>query len=482
MTLGSGYPPGEDGPARGDNPGYGSPPPGPGPTWGAGAPPPGAPGVPPPGYGGYGPPGGYPPYGGGPGYGYGYGRPPAPEPGIVPLRPLMLGDILDGAFTAIRWNPKTILGSSAIVAAASGVLVTLVTLVLRNDVFTNVVYPSSDTTMTAGQTGTYIGLVSATLGVSSAITIVARTLLTGILTVAIGQGVLGWKETLGSAWQACRSGFWRLVGTLLLKYLLLIGGLILAIGVMAGIGVLIALVAHLAGVGVLIGVIGGITAVVFFVIMTIRWALAIPITMLERTRPLASLGRSWRLVKGSSWRILGISLLTSIIVGIAGAIIEVPFGLAGGGTSVFTAAAQHGAPSVTASIISAIGGIIAQTITSPLTAGVSVLLYADLRMRREGLDIALQAAAASPAGQPGGTVQPGSQPDPRAGGLGTSGGDPRDVWLTGTGSAGQGRARGGAGPWGAPPPGTWPGSPGPGSPGPGSPGPGGPVPPNPGPW
>lgn len=443
MTHGSGYPPPpENGPASGNGPGYGSPP-----------------GAPPPGYGGYGPPGGYQPY-------PGYGRPPPPEPGIVPLRPLNLGDILDGAFTAMRWNPKTILGSSAIVAAASGVLVTLVTLVLRNDVFTNVVYPSAGRTLTSDQVGTYAGLVSATLGVSLLLTFIARALLTGVLTVAIGQGVLGWKETLGDAWRACRSGFWRLAGTLLLKYLFLFGGLVLAIALLAGIGALIAVA--VVPVGILVGVVGGITALVFFVIVAIRWTLAIPVTMLERTRPLASLGRSWRLVKGSSWRIWGISLLTALIVFIAAAIIQVPFNLAGGGTSVFTAASQHGPPSTTAAIVAAIGGIVAQTVTAPMTAGVAVLLYADMRMRREGLDIALQAAAASPAGQPG--SQPGSQPGLPAGGWGASGGDPRDVWLTGTGPAGQGS--GAAGPWGAPPPGSWPGHPGPG----------GPVPPNPGPW
>ena len=35
-----------------------------------------------------------------------------------------------------------------------------------------------------------------------------------------------------------------------------------------------------------------------------------------------------------------------------------------------------------------------------MTAGVTVLLYADMRMRREGLDIALQAAAAPTGGGP----------------------------------------------------------------------------------
>src|ERR1035438_3501001 len=52
-------------------------------------------------------------------------QPPTPQspmltahkPGIVPLRPLQLGDILDGAIKAIRFNPKSMVGLSAIVLA-----------------------------------------------------------------------------------------------------------------------------------------------------------------------------------------------------------------------------------------------------------------------------------------------------------------------------------------------------------------------------
>src|SRR5205814_3959442 len=41
--------------------------------------------------------------------------PPPPRPGIVPLRPLGVGELLDGAFTAIRRHPRTLLGMAAVV-------------------------------------------------------------------------------------------------------------------------------------------------------------------------------------------------------------------------------------------------------------------------------------------------------------------------------------------------------------------------------
>jgi hypothetical protein len=44
-------------------------------------------------------------------------------------------------------------------------------------------------------------------------------------------------------------------------------------------------------------------------------------------------------------------------------------------------------------IVGAAGNVLAATITVPVTAGVLVLLYIDLRMRKEGLDLALQTAS-----------------------------------------------------------------------------------------
>src|SRR6185437_2024795 len=138
--AGPGVPPGYGAPPPPPYGGYGpqggyAPPGGYGALGGYGVPggygPPGGYGTP-GGYGapgGYGTPGGYGAYGGGP-----YGRPQAPKPGIVPLRPLNMTEILDGAFAAIRWNPKTILTSSAAVATISAVLIAVVSYVLQRQV------------------------------------------------------------------------------------------------------------------------------------------------------------------------------------------------------------------------------------------------------------------------------------------------------------------------------------------------------------
>jgi hypothetical protein len=102
-------------------------------------------------------------------------------------------------------------------------------------------------------------------------------------------------------------------------------------------------------------------------------------------------------VNRSFWRVFGITLLAGIIVAIAGGILQLPF-------SVLGAVSGSG---IGATIVIVIGAIAAGTVTRPITAGVTVLLYVDMRMRKEGLDLALRTASGT--GQPG-TGQPGGGP------------------------------------------------------------------------
>jgi hypothetical protein len=322
------------------------------------------------------------------------------------LRPLTIGDILDGAFTAIRWNPKTILGSSAIVAAISNVLLGIITYLLERDLLTQVSLNSGQVNTgqapDASQVAGFLGYVLAFGGATLIFTILTNAILTGVLTVAIGQGVLGKKETLGSAWRATWPRFWALLGAVLLPGLIALGGALLVVLLLTLLAFGLAS-AHLAGLGIFLAVVGGLTAVVFAIIISIRWYLTIPAVMLEGVGPIRGMGRSWRLVRRSWWRTWWIGFLASLIAGIASAVIKLPLGLAVGAASL-SVNGQQPHVSLLAVTVTSIGGIIASTLTTPLIAGVTVLIYADLRMRREGMDITLQAAAAAPDGGGGGAA------------------------------------------------------------------------------
>jgi Membrane domain of glycerophosphoryl diester phosphodiesterase len=390
-----------------------------------------------PGYGqpGYGQPGyGQTPYGS-PASPYGQWTPPAPKPGIIPLRPLGVGEILDGAFTAVRRNPKATLGLAAIVMTVSGLITALTSYALYHAAGNSLSFPATGQTFTDAQwrhlLTSFAEYALPALGIIVIISFLTQTILTGMLTAVVGHSVLGRNVSIGEAWQIARPRLWALMGTTLLAGLLVFaiwvggGGIAVALGI-----VLIA--AHLAPLGGLLIAIGVITATVFAVLCYVRLVVATPAVILEGQGPRASLGRSWRLTKRSWWRVFGILLLVELIVLVASAILGVPFdilravagsgsgGSAGGGGLTVVFGAQTASTSFAATIITAVGGIVSASVTRPVLAGAVALLYVDLRMRREGLDIALQGASSQQdsgtgtfssvwASQPGPGSMPGQQ-------------------------------------------------------------------------
>jgi hypothetical protein len=105
--------------------------------------------------------------------------------------------------------------------------------------------------------------------------------------------------------------------TLLGIFLALIG-IFIAVAVIGGlvIIVMVLLGAAIGDVGLtillsLIGVVGLIAAFIFF---ALRWSLAPQAAMIEGVGVLKALGRSWRLVTGSTWRLLGYLLLIGLVM------------------------------------------------------------------------------------------------------------------------------------------------------------------------
>jgi len=443
-------------------PGYGQQPPG----WGqAGY---GQPGSGPGGYGqpGYGQPGynqpGYgPPRYAPPGYGPGgFGTAGAPQPGGVPLRPLALNDILNGAVTAIRRNPAATVGLAAIVMGITGVVTTVLRLLALGSVHTSVNTFGSGSAQFTTRTSTSASLTAVGL-ISVVLALIAEVILTGMLTGVIGRGVLGQRVSIGQAWQLARPRLGAIVRVVLLTWLILL------LPVAVYLVVLFLLIGgHLTGLAVAWGIIAGLALFAVEVLLYTRLALATPVVVLERRNARAAVRRSWQLSGRSFWRLFGILLLAGILVAIAGYIVEIPFlvlqyVLHGGLTDV--------APSAASVIVGGLGGIVAGAITRPVIAGVVVLLYIDMRMRKEGLDLALRNAAQGQelTGDEFAALWdapvPGTFPGAGAGGM--SPGPVAGPWP------------GGPGPGGAGPGGAGPGGAGPGGPGPGGPEPGGPPPP-----
>jgi hypothetical protein len=302
-----------------------------------------------------------------------------PRPGIVPLRPLAVGELLDGAFTSIRRYPGPTIGLAApVMLAVTGTQV-LASYLLLNGVST---VSSSGTA-----SGDFLSRSVAVDVVVQVMTFVFGLLLTGMITAVIGQAVLGRPMDIGAAWRSVRPRLWTLAGVSLIIFF----GSILVMAVGIAPGILIA-VAGADAAGLSLAVLGGIGAFVVLIWLLVRFDLATPAVMLEKQGIRDAFRRSRLLVTGSWWRVFGILALASLLAGIVSGILIVPFNIAANGTSGLLGKGYT--VHFTGLLLVGIGNFLAGTIVRPFSASVSALLYIDRRMRSEGLDLALQRAAA----------------------------------------------------------------------------------------
>ncbi|KES03582.1 membrane protein [Streptomyces toyocaensis] len=357
-------------------PGQAAPPPA-GPGWGA--PPPGGPG----GYAGG--PGGHGSWGGG---GWG-GPPPAAKPGVIPLRPLGVGEILDGAVSTMRTYWRTVLGIALTVAVLTEIVVVLLQGLVLDDSSTEAL---NDPSATLSELTDAMGDALFNSGAVFLVTLVGTVAATALLTTVTSRAVLGRPVTTGDAWRDARPQIVKLFGLICL--LLLITAGIVTVGALPG---LLVSVAAGSEVGIALTVLGLICAGVVALWLMVRFSLASPTLMLEKQGIVKAMGRSAKLVRGSWWRVFGIQLLATIIANVVASIIVIPFtflasALSGDGVTGFLDSAG-GDIGWTFLIVSGIGSVIGSMITFPITAGVTVLLYIDQRIRREALDLELARAA-----------------------------------------------------------------------------------------
>jgi hypothetical protein len=263
------------------------------------------------------------------------------QPGEAALpRPMGIGEILSTAFQLYRRHWRTLLVIAAVV---------VVPLTLLQYLFGDLVRTQGEVASTDGvvvETPTWsvgvAGLLAALAG------ILMYLVLTGAITRAVAAEVAGEDPSLE---QSYRFGFHRLGSVLLVSVLVglaIVGGLILL-------------------------VIPGIY-------IAVRLAVSIEALVVEGRRGTEAMGRSWGLVGGHWWHAFGTLLVAALLTGIVNAVITAPFGATGW-------------------FVQAVAAAVATVVTLPYGVLVGVLLYLDLRARKERLTLEslradLQASAA----------------------------------------------------------------------------------------
>jgi hypothetical protein len=363
----------------------------------------------------------------------------APAPGNVPrLRPLDIGQKIDAAIKLTTRNFSTLATIVLLVAAPVQILTVLVTVSTLPDDYTvgsefggGTASPDSTTD---ASTGFWVGQV-----IVSLLAMLVYLLTTAGCFKAIAHAYLGetttWQDSLSFALKRLPAVMW------------------------------VSLLVFLAT------VLGFILLIIPGIYLTVAFALALPVLLLEDQRGSKALGRSRKLIEGRWWRVAGVLLAGYILATVVSGIVQ---GLLA--ALMFVAA---GDDSVMAVVLSGVAGLIGQVITTPFVAALVTVVYFDQRVRKEAFDLEVLARAmggSAPSGAmgqsmpwvapPGWGGAPGwGQPQPEGWGQPQPqqppawGQAPPPTW----GQPGQQQG------WGQPPqqPPAWgqPGQPGPGQPG-----------------
>ncbi|WP_329115594.1 hypothetical protein [Streptomyces sp. NBC_01465] len=342
--------------------------------------------------------GGPPGYGGAPGWGGWQPPPQAPKPGVIPLRPLAVGDMLNGTMTTIGryWKPLigiavTLYGGAAIlVGAFIGILYATF-----SDTVDTVFHTTDDDLGWSDVRSLVFGFIALWV-VAMLLVVFCTAMMYATCAVVLQQAVLGRPATYKSVWWSALSRVPAVLGAVLLSGLATVVPILLIAAVFTALIVAVVNNDSSPALFALIPLLV-LTVIPLAAWLWVKFSLAPSAVVFEGRRPVAALRRSSELVKGSWWRIFGISLLAFAMAAAAGYLIQLPFSLLGS----FPTATLGDDPG-TAQIVAVfsgylaavlVGQLVSQIITVTVPQLMTGMLYVDQRFRKEDLAPVLARAA-----------------------------------------------------------------------------------------
>jgi hypothetical protein len=265
---------------------------------------------------------------------------PALPPVPLPLRPMTVPDLLDGAFAILKLRPRDVLTLAVLFVVPIEVISTIL---LRDVLDEGALSAFGDSSSVAvDDSGAFSGL-DATL-VSVAISAVSLALIAGALSHLVARWYDGEDVTPAAAAAVALRRSPALLVALVVVHLLEVVGL-LGIGIGA------------------------------YVVMSLMHVVS-PVVVVERLGPFRAVGRSMRLTTSR----FGTSLVVPGLVGVIGALV-------GFGFQLIPELVAAVVPGEWDWLVRGVGQTLSQLVVVPFTAGVAVLYHLDLRIRAEGLDI-----------------------------------------------------------------------------------------------
>ncbi|MEV6794762.1 hypothetical protein AB0M87_22860 [Streptomyces sp. NPDC051320] len=341
------------------------------------------------------------PYGGAPGWGW---MPPqAPKPGVIPLRPLQVSDILSGAMATVGRYWKQLLGIAATLYGGAAVLVgvalAVLYAVLSDRIHTIFDAPEGDDVswhLAAPLAFSFLGVVVG----AALLLMVCGAMIYATCATVLQEAVLGRETTFGAVWRKAWSRVPSVIGTVFLSGLIAMIPLLVIGGAVAAV-IVWSVHQDSPAPAIVAGVLGVLVLVPAAAWLWVLFTLAPATVVFEHQGPVGALRRSAGLVRGAWWRTFGVTLLGLAIGGIAGYLIQVPFSMLGMFSSLPLSITAHNDPTSAQVFAEAAGylafALLGQTLSQIVSATfpqlVTGLVYVDRRMRKEDLGPVLAEAA-----------------------------------------------------------------------------------------
>jgi hypothetical protein len=289
---------------------------------------------------------------------------PDPSPAPAPGRPLRLPELLDATFALYRRDPRVMLLISLTqlpLLIATGIGSTAIAIRLAPT--------AAGGTMTANVVLPLAGLALLVTALSA----VSASIAGAAFAVAAHRR---YADRERPSARAVLAAVIRRLGTIALAVTVVV---LVQVGLMliAVAGVVIAVVTSVAAGGgpgafaLLVVTAGSLLAQVF---LGVRWALWPQAAMLEGQQGLAALGRSWRLVSGSTWRVFAYSIVFAILTALVTLLVSTFASIVVGDPLADPTPARVG--------VDALLSALASVLVAPVTGIGMTVLYHDLRRRR----------------------------------------------------------------------------------------------------
>jgi hypothetical protein len=215
--------------------------------------------------------------------------------------------------------------------------------------------------------------------------------------IAVSDVQLGRPATIAGSYRRVRGKIIRLLVMMVAMILAVVGavfaGVLLVMIPVMVIGIVLAAAGGVAA--AVVGMLAGLTGVVggfgFALWVMAAIGVALPALALEDLSVRAAFQRSWTLTKGYRRRIILVVFLALLLLYVAAFVFQGPFWL------VMALVGENSPATPTLGYLAGLFGLVGQALASPLGMIGAVLVYLDLRVRKEGFDLQVMMQSLAPA-------------------------------------------------------------------------------------